>query len=53
LPGFIQGYDRTPESAAAILAFLERHWPVNPAIKQAILALLPPQPALAGPEDER
>jgi hypothetical protein len=52
LPGFIQGYDRTPDSAAAILAFLERHWPVNPAIKQAILALLPPLHALDGPEDE-
>lgn len=41
LPRFIQGYDRSPELAAAILAFLERHWTVNPAIKQAILALLP------------
>jgi hypothetical protein len=37
----MQGYDRTPESAAAILAFLERHWAVDPAIKQAIVALLP------------
>jgi lincosamide nucleotidyltransferase B/F len=41
LPYFLQGYDRSPESAAAILAFLERHWPVDPAIKQAIVALLP------------
>jgi hypothetical protein len=41
LPRFLQGYDRTPESAAAILAFVERHWPVDPAIKQAIVALLP------------
>lgn len=41
LPRFIQGYDRSLESAAAILAFLERHWAVNPAMKQAILALLP------------
>jgi hypothetical protein len=44
LPRFTQGYDRTPESAAAILAFIERHWPVNPAIKQAILALLSSAP---------
>ena len=41
LPRFMQGYDRTPESAAAILAFLERHWAVDPAMKQAIVALLP------------
>ncbi|HET7076943.1 MAG TPA: hypothetical protein VFM49_05770 [Chloroflexia bacterium] len=41
LPHFLQGYDRTPESAAAILAFLARHWPVDPAIRQAITALLP------------
>ena len=41
LPRFLQGYDRSPESAAAILAFLEQHWPVDPAIKQAIVALLP------------
>ena len=41
LPRFLQGYDRSPESAAAILAFLERHWPVDAAIKQAIVDLLP------------
>lgn len=41
LPRFMQGYDRTPESAAAILAFLEQHWTVNPAMKAAIVALLP------------
>ncbi|HEX6607598.1 MAG TPA: hypothetical protein VF276_11855 [Chloroflexia bacterium] len=41
LPHFLQGYDRTPESAAAILAFLARHWPLDPAIRQAITALLP------------
>ena len=45
LPHFLQGYDRSPESAAALLAFLERHWSVDPAIKQAIGALLPPHPA--------
>jgi len=42
LPRFMQGYDRSPESAAAILAFLERHWSVDPAMKQAIVELLPP-----------
>jgi lincosamide nucleotidyltransferase B/F len=41
LPRFMQGYDRSPESAATILAFLERHWEVNLAIAQAIRGLLP------------
>ncbi len=41
LPQFMQGYDRSPESAAAILAFLEQHWVLNPAMQQAIRALLP------------
>lgn len=43
LPAFVQGYDRTCESALAILAFLEAHFPVNPAIATAIrhLATLP------------
>jgi lincosamide nucleotidyltransferase B/F len=41
LPHFLQGYDRSPESAAAILAFLEQHWSVDPAMKQAIMELLP------------
>ena len=41
LPHFMQGYERSAESAASILAFLERHWQVNPAIAQAIRALLP------------
>jgi len=36
LPEFVQGYDRSPQSALAILDFLERHFPVNPAIAQAI-----------------
>jgi hypothetical protein len=39
LPTFIPGYDHSPAAARAILAFLEQHFPVNPAIKQAILAL--------------
>lgn len=36
LPEFFQGYERSPQSALAILKFLERHFPVNPAIAQAI-----------------
>jgi hypothetical protein len=48
LPHFTQGYDRTVESAAAILGFLERHWEVSPAIRQAILALLHHQMPEAG-----
>lgn len=38
LPEFVQGYARSPESALAILAFLEAHWPVDPAIAAAIRA---------------
>lgn len=34
-----QGYDRSVESALAMLAFLERHYPVNDAIKRRILDL--------------
>ncbi len=41
LPQFMQGYDRSPESAAAMLTFLEQHWAVDPAMHQAIRALLP------------
>ncbi len=39
LPQFIQGYDQTPASAAAILAFLEQHFTVNPALAAAIRRL--------------
>ena len=40
LPAMMQGYERTPESAAAILAWLARHFEINPAIKAAIESLL-------------
>ena len=40
LAGFIQGYERSPESALAILDFLERHFEVNRAIAAAIRKLL-------------
>lgn len=36
LPRLAQGYDRSPESALAILSFLERHFEVNAPIAAAI-----------------
>lgn len=39
LPQFIQGYERSPESAQALLEFLERHFAVNTHIAQRIRAL--------------
>jgi hypothetical protein len=39
LPDFIQGYERSRESARAILNFLEQHFEINAAMKQAILDL--------------
>lgn len=39
LPAMVQGYERSPESALAILAFLESHFPVSPAMAAAIRAL--------------
>jgi hypothetical protein len=42
LPRFNQGYERSPESALAILEFLERHFEVNPAMATAIRDLVEP-----------
>jgi hypothetical protein len=39
LPRFIQGYTRSPASALAILAFLEAHFEVNPAMASLIRRL--------------
>ena len=39
LPDFIQGYERNPQSARAILAFLDAHFEINQAIKARILEL--------------
>jgi hypothetical protein len=39
LPDFVQGYDRSPESALAILQFLESHFEVNGAIAAQIRIL--------------
>ncbi|MFA6456766.1 MAG: hypothetical protein WCW40_08090 [Bacteroidota bacterium] len=39
LPSIIQGYDRTPESALALLQLVEAFVPVNAAIKKEIVTL--------------
>jgi hypothetical protein len=39
LPQFLQGYEKSPQSAQAILNFLERHFPINAVMKKAILSL--------------
>jgi len=39
LPGMLAGYERTPESALAVLAWLEQHFPVNPALAGRIREL--------------
>lgn len=39
LASFMQGYDKTPQSARALLAFLDDRFHVNPAMKSAILGL--------------
>jgi len=40
LPQFLQGYERNKESALAVLEYLEKHFEINPAMKQVILALV-------------
>lgn len=42
LPDFIQGYERSCESALAILAFMEAHFQVNQAMADAIRTLARP-----------
>jgi hypothetical protein len=39
LAAFMQGYERSRESAQAILAFLEQHFEVNPHLAQRIREL--------------
>jgi hypothetical protein len=39
LAAFVQGYERSRESAQAILAFLEQHFEVNPHLAQRIREL--------------
>lgn len=40
LPAMMTGYEGSPQSAAAILRFLEAHFEVNPALRKAIRDLL-------------
>lgn len=40
LPHFMQGYDKSCESAQAILDFLDTHFAINPAMKRAIETLI-------------
>ena len=40
LPQLMQGYDKTPQSAQAILQFLDTHFTINQAIKNATLKLI-------------
>jgi len=40
LAEFVPGYEHTPRAAGAILAFLDAHFAVEPAMKAAILALI-------------
>jgi hypothetical protein len=44
LPQFVQGYDRSRESAAAILRFVAAYTVIPPALQERILALCEPQP---------
>ncbi|NMB69458.1 MAG: hypothetical protein GYA20_11940 [Chloroflexi bacterium] len=39
LPGMLAGYEHIPESALAVLVFLEQHFPVNPALAVRIREL--------------
>jgi hypothetical protein len=44
LPRLLQGYEHTPESAQAMLEFLDEHFEINPALKAAIAGRFhPPQ----------
>lgn len=45
LPSFAQGYERSVESARAILGFLDEHFEVNPAMRRAILELCASAPS--------
>ena len=38
LPAFMPGYEHSPQAAQAILAYLDQHFTVHPALRQAILA---------------
>jgi hypothetical protein len=40
LPDFMQGYERSPQSAAAILAYLDQQYERDQAMKQAVIEML-------------
>lgn len=40
IPEMLQGYEKNPESAMAVLRFLEKHFELNKYMKQAVLALI-------------
>lgn len=40
LPRFVPGYERTPESAREILAFLEEHFDINPAMASRVRVMI-------------
>jgi len=40
LPGWLQGYEKSPESAAAILNFVDKKYDINQAIKKHIMELI-------------
>jgi lincosamide nucleotidyltransferase B/F len=44
LPAMMQGYDHTPESALAVLEYLDRHFAIEPAIRKAIIDRLAERP---------
>ena len=44
LPQFMPGYEESPAAARAILAFLDLHFDLNPALKEAILERSQQQP---------
>lgn len=44
LPAMMPGYDYTPEAALAILEYLDRHFAIEPVIKEAILGRLAERP---------
>ena len=48
LASFTQGYERSVESARAILIFLERHFDVNQSFKQALIELFEHRDAQPG-----
>lgn len=45
LPNFTQGYERSIESARALLTFIERHFEINPALQRAIRDLCEAPPS--------